>query len=162
MIALRLALCAFILIAAALWYGSFAAALDGAIESYETVVRFISFVRSEIAFYETPFPGIVRKFAELEALEPTAFDEVGGDGALVERVGKALGSLPDEKDAARFASFYYSVGGGFFETELRSCDGAASYFTERAAAVREEYARRKKASGALTLFCASSVCLLVL
>ena len=166
---LRLAGCAVVLFAASVSYADYAASLDERAQAYSRVVRFISFVRREIAFYETPFPQIVEKFAAAEKLT------VGGDEAdragvstdafaagAVDRVGGEIGSLPCDDDAARFASFFASVGSGFSETELRSCDDALGYFEDRAASLREEYERRRRVRAILTLFVCATVCLLVL
>ena len=164
MIALRLAGCACVLAAAALFCAAYSASLDKALEAYERAVRFITLVRREIEFYETPFPQIARKFAAAEniSVEPPPHPEVGGSDAAVDAVGEALASLPDADDAARFASFYASVGGGFCETVLRSCDDAKLYFEEQLAEMRKDHERRRRVCFALTLFTAATACLLAI
>ena len=155
MIALRLAGCGCVLAAAFIMCRGYADEFEAATGGYSRALRYISFVRREIEYYETPLSQIAEKFCEAEGLGAAA-----KDGA--EKLGALLADGLSEQDSARFLSFCESVGGGFPEAELRLCDEALRDIGEHAATVRDEYARRKQVRSVLTVFVAASVCLLVL
>ena len=171
MIAAKIAGCACVAAVAALWCASYASGTRRRIEALERAKRFAAFVAEQIGYYETPYPAIVAKFAAAEGIsaegiasEGITADRFNGgasDAALLAAAGRELAAGLDECDAARFLAFYNGVGAGFADAELRLCDEARRYFEDRAAALRAEYAQKKRVRTALALFAAFSVCILV-
>ena len=152
--------CVCVAAGAALGCASYATFLSKRLRAIERAARFASFVSEQIEYYETPYPEIVRRFAAAEGIADVTPESHITPQTLA-GIGRALADGMDMGDAARFLSFYDGVGAGFADAEMRVCEGEKRYFEERHAALRGEFAKKKRARCALALFAAFSVCVLV-
>lgn len=156
-IALRLAGCACILAFSVMWCIRYATSLTSRLCAVERAARFVALVRREIEYYETEFPAIVRKFIASEKLEAHTSSALN-ENEVADTVCAPL----DSADAERFAAFFWQIGAGFSDAELRLCDETSLYFAERLAALRADFAKRRRVNSSLALFAAISVCILIL
>lgn len=89
----------------------------------------------------------------------SVYSSLDGDDAEVARM---ICAPLDSDDAEKFLSFFRQVGAGFSDTELRLCDETSLYFAERLAALRADFAQKRRVNASLALFAAISVCILIL
>jgi len=169
MSAVRLVGCLCVAAFTALWCFSYAASLRSRLKALERAVRFVSVVRREIEYYETPFPEIVRRFAEDEGMSVDASEGTYAERCAALRTGDDVAAIRqmmakdlDEDDGRRFSEFFDKVGASYTEAELRLCDETEADLSSRLAARRAEFTRQRRVNTSLAVFFAASVCIVIL